>query len=37
LLPTKPADAREYLQRAIDTAPESEAASKARELLETLE
>jgi hypothetical protein len=37
LLPTKPADAREYLQRAIDTAPESEAASQARELLETLE
>ena len=36
LLPTKPADARDYLQRAIEADPESEAADTARELLEKL-
>lgn len=36
LLPTNPADARDYLQRAIEADPESEAAETARELLEKL-
>jgi hypothetical protein len=37
LLYSKPAAARDYLQRAIEEAPESKAAAKARELLESLD
>ena len=37
LLSSKPAAARDYLQRAIEEAPESEAAAQARELLESLD
>lgn len=37
LMKSKPADARDYFERAIAADPESEAADEARELLESLE
>ncbi len=37
LIKSKPTDAREYFERAITTAPDSEAADEARELLKTLD